>query len=138
MTSRRTAANMITDVPLAYLQQQIRDAVVTGDTASVGRLLVGGRHAAQRLAIHAHHYEASLTAAVVGRFPATGWLIGPRRLEDAARRFVHDHPPTAPCIAEYGRQFPAFLAAWPETAPRTYVPQFADLEWHLVSCHSRK
>jgi hypothetical protein len=58
-------------------------------------------------------------------------LIGPRRLEDAARRFVHDHPPTAPCIAEYGRQFPAFLAAWPETAPHTYVPQFADLDWHL-------
>ncbi len=131
MTSRRTAANRITDVPLADLQQQIRDAVVTGDTASVGRLLVGGRHAAQRLAIHAHHYEASLTAAVVGRFPATGWLVGPRRLEDAARTFVHDHPPTAPCIAEYGAQLPAFLATWPDTAHLTYVPAFADLDWHL-------
>jgi hypothetical protein len=109
----------------------MRDAVVTGDTASVGRLLVGGRHAAQRLAIHVHHYEASLTAAVVGRFPATGWLVGSRRLEDAARTFVHDHPPTAPCIAEYGARFPAFLATWPDTAYLTYVPTFADLDWHL-------
>jgi len=131
MTSPRTPANRTTVVPLVDLQQQIRDAVVTGDTASVGRLLVGGRHAAQRLAIHAHHYEASLTAAVVGRFPATGWLVGPRRLEDAARTFVHDHPPTAPCIAEYGAQFPAFLATWPDTAHLTYVPAFADFDWHL-------
>ncbi len=118
-------------MPLADLQQRMRHAVVTGDPASVSPLLVGGRHSAKRLAIHLRHYEASLTAAVVGRFPATGWLMGSRRLEDAARRFVHDHPPTAPCIAEYGRQFPAFLATWPDTAHLTYVPAFAGLDWHL-------
>jgi hypothetical protein len=109
----------------------MRDAVVTGDTASVDPFLVGGRHAAKRLAIHLHHYEASLTAAMVARFPATGWLAGARRLEDAARTFVHDHPPTAACIAEYGAQFPAFLSTWPDTAHLTYVPAFADLDWHL-------
>ena len=118
-------------MPLADLQQQMRDAVVSGDSASMAALLVGGRHPAKRLAIHLHHYEASLTAAVVGRFPATGWLIGPRRLEDAARRFVHDHPPTAPCVAEYGTRFPPFLATWHDTAHLTYVPEFADLDWHL-------
>lgn len=126
-------------MPLADLQRQMRDAVVNGDCAPIESLLVGGRHARRRLAIHRHHYDASLTAAVVGRFPATGWLVGLRRLEDAAREFVHRHPPTAPCIAEYGARFPRFLAAWPETAPLTYVPEFADLDWHLgrlaVSVH---
>jgi len=118
-------------VPLADLQRQMRNAVVTGDTATVGPLLVGGRDAAKRLAIHLHHYEASLTAAVVGRFPATGWLVGSGRLADAARTFVHHSPPAGPCIAEYGAQFPAFLATWPGTAQLTYVPAFADLDWHL-------
>ena len=118
-------------MPLPDLQRQLRNAVVIGDTASVAPLLVGGREPAKRLAIHLHHYEASLTAAVVGRFPATGWLVGPRRIEDAARRFVHQYPPTAPCIAEYGVSFPAFLATWPGTAHLTYVPEFADLDWHL-------
>ena len=118
-------------MPLADLQQQIRDAVVSGDSASISPLLVGGQNASKRLGIHLHHYEASLTAAVVGRFPATGWLIGPRRLENAAGQFVHAFPPTAPCIAEYGSQFPAFLAAWPETEPLSYVREFADLDWHL-------
>lgn len=116
---------------LVDLQHRIRDAVVGGDPTSLGPMLVGGGQAARRLAIHLRHYEASLTAAVVGRFPATGWLIGPRRLENAARRFVHDHPPSAPCIAEYGREFPAFLSARPETAALTYVRPFADLDWHL-------
>lgn len=116
---------------LADLQQQIRDAVVSGNSASMGPLIVGGRNASKRLEIHLHHYEASLTTAVVDRFPATGWLIGACRLEVAARRFVHDFPPTAPCIAEYGCQFPAFLAAWPDTAQLSYVPEFADLDWHL-------
>ncbi len=116
---------------LTDLQQQMRDAVVSGDSAAIGPLLVGGRNASKRLAIHLHHYEASLTAAVVGRFPATGWLVGSHPLKGAARQFVHDHPPTAPCIAEYGSQFPGFLATWPGTVHLTYVPAFADLDWHL-------
>jgi hypothetical protein len=118
-------------VPLADVQQRIRDAVVDGHTAPIESLLVGGLKPLERLAIHRRHYEASLTAAIVGRFPATGWLVGPRRLEEAARQFVHQHPPTAPCIAEYGALFPAFLATWPDTAHLTYVPVFADLDWHL-------
>jgi len=118
-------------VPLADIQQQIRDAVVDQTGTSVAPLLVGGTDPSKRLDIHRRHYEASLTAAVVGRFPATVWLIGARRLEEAARRFVHKHPPTAACIAEYGAAFPQFLAAWPETRALTYVPAFADLDWHL-------
>jgi hypothetical protein len=118
-------------VLLADVQQQMRDAVVNRDSAPTGLLLVGGQHPLKRLNIHRHHYEASLMAAVMSRFPATGWLVGPRRLEDAARQFVHDHPPTAPCIAEYGSQFSAFLGTWPETVHLTYVPEFADLDWHL-------
>lgn len=118
-------------MPLGELQRQVRDALITGDAETVAGLLVGGWRPARRFDIHRRHYEESLTAAVVGRFPATAWLIGPTRLEAAARAFVHAHPPTAPCIAEYGAVFPGFLGTWPETAHLTYVPAFADLDWHL-------
>jgi hypothetical protein len=116
---------------LADLQHQLRDAVVTGSNAPIAAQLLGGRDGTKRLSIHHRHYTASLTTAIVARFPATGWLVGPGRLEDAARQFVHEHPPTAPCIAEYGAAFPAFLGTWPATAALTYVPAFADLDWHL-------
>ena len=118
-------------MPLADLQHQIRDAVVTGNGGPSATLLIGGQHATKRLDIHRRQYETSLTAAVVGRFPATGWLVGPGRLGRAARQFVHEDPPTSPCIAEYGAAFPAFLATWPDTAHLTYVPEFADLDWQL-------
>lgn len=118
-------------MPLADLQQQVRHALIKGDSTSVAKLFVGGTWPASRFDIHLRHYEESLTAAVVGRFPATAWLIGPTRLEAAARAFVHAHPPTAPCIAEYGALFPGSLGTWPETADLSYVPAFADLDWHL-------
>ncbi len=116
---------------LADLQHQMRDAVITGCSAPIAAQLVGGRDAAKRLGIHHRHYTASLTAAIVARFPATGWLVGSGRLEDAAGQFVHEHPPTAACIAEYGAAFPAFLGTWPATAGFTYLTTFADLDWHL-------
>ena len=124
---------------LAELQQQVRNAVVDG-TALAGELLVGGPDPLKRLAVHQRHFEASLANAVVGRFQATAWLIGPARLEAAARASVHVHPPTAPCIAEYGQRFPAFLAEWPATASLAYLAEFAALDWqlgHLSVCVDR-
>ena len=116
---------------LVDLQRRVRDAVVRGEAESIAPLLAGGLLPARRFDIHRRHYEESLTAAVVGRFPATAWLLGPAQLEASARAFVHAHPPTAPCIAEYGTAFPGFLGTWPATAHLSYLPAFADLDWHL-------
>ncbi len=117
--------------PLAEVQRRIRDAVVKGDPAPAASLVVGGTDPAQRLAIHLRHYRSSLTTAVMGRFPATGWLVGTPLLEEAARHFVRECPPSAPCIGEYGHRFPTFLATWPGAARVPYVRAFADLDWHL-------
>lgn len=118
-------------MPLAELQQRLRDALVVGDGGDLHRLLRGGRHPERRFAIHQRHVDASLTAAIVGRFPATGWLIGGRRIESAARAYIHRFPPVAPCIAEYGETFPEFLATWPDTAHLRYLPDFAALDWQV-------
>ncbi|MEO7273941.1 MAG: DNA-binding domain-containing protein [Vicinamibacterales bacterium] len=117
--------------PLADVQQRIRDAVVMGDSASAASLFVGGTDAAQRLAIHLRHYRSSLTTAVMGRFPATGWLVGTPLLEEAATQFVREYPPSVPCIGEYGQWFPQFLATWPGIERVAYLRAFADLDWHL-------
>lgn len=115
---------------LAELQQRVRDAMIDG-VPPPSSLLVGGRDPIARLAVHRRHFEASLTSAITGRFQATGWLVGAARLDAAARDFVRAFPPTAPCIAEYGQQFPAFLAEWPATTRLTYLPTFATLDWQL-------
>ena len=116
---------------LTELQAGIRTAVVLGKDSAVAPWLVGGRDARKRLAIHHRHYHASLVSALLDRFPATVWLVGTTSVAEAARRFVENRPPTRPCIAEYGEDFPAFLSAERGAATLPYLRSFATLEWHL-------
>src|SRR5438105_10087679 len=92
-------------------------------------MLVGGRDSAKRLAIHQRNYETSLVNALLGKFPATGWLVGSGFLTQAARDFVRLHPPRAPCIAEYGEGFPIYLETRPHAERVPYMRALAELEW---------
>jgi hypothetical protein len=94
-------------------------------------MLSGGAHPEHRLAVHQRHYAASLTRALLDRFPATVWLVGSAFVTDAATSFIRQQPPSEPCIAEYGESFPQHLGAHPAAASLPYLSQFADLEWHL-------
>lgn len=117
--------------PLAELQSHLRRAVVARDAAGVVPYLVGGRDPEKRLAIHQRNYETSLVKALLGKFPATHWLVGTPFLAECAREFIRVRPPNAPCIAEYGEDFPAFLATRPLADRVPYMRCFAELEWHL-------
>ena len=81
--------------------------------------------------MHARHYRSSLARSIVERFPATVWLTGSEPVANAALAFVADHPPTGPCIAEYGWLFPEYLAAQPHAGHLPYLKQFATIDWHL-------
>jgi hypothetical protein len=113
------------------LQKCVRDALILDDISGLDSVLVGGRDARKRLAIHQRHYRASLITALLERFPATVWLLGSTFVTEAARRFVGFRPPCKPCITEYGDDFPAFLSEMPSAADFPYLRPFADLEWHL-------
>jgi Putative DNA-binding domain len=110
---------------------RLRRAVVGDDTAGVVPLLIGGHDPERRLAIHRRHYESSLVTATRTKFPATEWLVGSPLLDEAAKRFIRQHPPTAPCIAEYGKEFPRFLSSHLGAARVPYLHPFAELEWRL-------
>src|SRR5262245_12718254 len=116
---------------LAETQLRIRRAVVDGDTAGSAPLLIGGRDPRRRLAIHQRHYRSSLVTAIRTKFPATAWLLGMSFLDEAAKQFVRQQPPAAPCIAEYGEEFPRFLSTYLGGARVPYLCSFAELEWHL-------
>lgn len=116
---------------LAEIQSNVRDAVIAENSEAISSLLVGGQAGRKRLDIHRRHYEISLVNALVGKFPATGWLVGTPFVTEAARHYVHDRPPEAPCIAEYGEGFPQFLADCPGGDGVPYLREFALLEWHV-------
>lgn len=117
---------------LAEIQSGMRHAVATGDFAAISRLLVGGQAPEHRLAIHRRHYETSLTTALLDKFPATTWLMGSRFMREAAKVFVAMHTPCTPCIAEYGEDFPSFLATCQGADRVPYLREFSQLEWHIA------
>jgi hypothetical protein len=117
---------------LLEIQRRMRDAVIADEAAgALLPLLAGGRDPKARLGIHRRHYQASLTRALLDKFPAVCWLTGERFATAAAQAFTHDHPPAAPCIAEYGADYPAFLTSRPGAEHLPYLGAFAELEWHL-------
>jgi putative DNA-binding protein len=113
----------------ADLQDEIAAAVVSG-SGPARAPIVGGRDPVRRFAIHARHYAASVTRAVVERFAATAWLVGSKPLVDAATAFVREHPPRRPCMAEYGDAFPTYLASCRDGRLPPYVGPFATIDWH--------
>lgn len=116
---------------LADLQLILKHAVVNGDAGIVAPFLSSPGDPVWRLDIHRRHYEASLTKAIVEKFPATVWLVGSPVVAEAARDFVRKHPPARPCIAEYGADFPDYLASRSAVRGVAYLRQFAELEWHI-------
>jgi hypothetical protein len=117
---------------LADIQSRISEALVGGELDAVLPWLAGGRSAAaHRFAVHQRHYATSLSRAILDRFPATIWLVGSPLVTAAAAEFVRAHPPTRPCIAEYGDEFPMWLASRVDSKKLPYLEQFAMLEWQV-------
>lgn len=114
---------------LAELQGGLAGAMTAGDRRSFVAPLLGGADPDKRLDIHLRHYEGSLTAALREKFAACAWLAGSALVDAAARAYVHAHPPRQLCIAEYGADFPRFLANHPRAPTLPYLESFAELEW---------
>jgi hypothetical protein len=115
---------------LVDVQRDIAAAVIQRTIPESARLLTGGDNPTGRFAIHSRHYGASLARSLVERFSATVWLASSEFVTGAALRFVRKHPPTRPCIAEYGEAFPAYLGSCAGTR-LPYLEQFATVDWHL-------
>jgi hypothetical protein len=55
--------------------------------------------------------------------------VGAEFFEGAAREFIRRHPPTSPCLNDYGASLPAFLAAFAPASTLVYLADVARLEW---------
>jgi len=114
---------------LADLQSSVARAMTTGEREPFVARLVGGANPAKRLDIHLRHYETSLTAALRDKFAACAWLAGGDLVNAAVRAYVRARPPRQLCIAEYGHDFPQFLASYGRARTIPYLESFAALEW---------
>jgi len=84
---------------------------------------------ATRLQIHRNNILTGLTEALRTSFPAVARLVGDRFFDFAADRFIHGAPPRDPRLADYGAEFPAFLAGFEPARMLPYLSDVARLEW---------
>jgi hypothetical protein len=117
---------------LHELQRDFR-RFLTGETPEQLLQLVDGVgfEPGSRLSIYRNNMLVTLTAALKATFRVVCRLVDDRFFEYAANAFIQHHLPAAPCLVEYGGDFPDFLATFPPTASLDYLPDVAKLEWTI-------
>lgn len=123
---------MTTTPGLRELQTGFRAALLDGDERAVTAVIgADGLGSSARLAVYRHHVFTSLTAALESTYPVVARLVDPRFFRYAAHRYVRDHPPSSPCLFDYGAALPDFLAAFEPCRHLAYLPDVARLEWAM-------
>ena len=123
---------------LCELQVLFRQAMFGAEVPPLVEAIAGdGLVPAARLQIYRHHILTSLTEALQATFPVVCRLVDARFFGYAADTYIRQHPPEAPCLCEYGAQFPAFIATFPPCRDLVYLADVARLEWALnVAFHA--
>ncbi len=113
---------------LENAQIRMRDALLSKEPAPLGDLF---GLTAPRFEIHRRHFIRSVTASLEKTFPAVVNLVDERFFAFAADSFIRAHPPTSPCLFEYGADLPGFLEAFPACASLPYLGDVARMEWAM-------
>ena len=123
---------------LPELQATFRAALLADDERGIaGAILPDGLGVSARLAVYRHHVLTSLTAALEATFPILCGLVDRRFFGWLADRYIREHPPTGPCLVDYGADLPDFVAAFPACAHLPWLADVARLEWALnVATHA--
>ena len=117
---------------LPELQASFAEALLREDARNVASAVVGdGLAPAARVQIYWNHVFSSLTDALEATFPVVCRLVDRRFFGFAADRYIRSHPPTGPCLFEYGATFPDFLVGFPPCADYPYLGDVARLEWAM-------
>jgi len=115
---------------------ELRAALLGGDESRAPAAVAPDGFAPEaRLAIYRHHVLSSLTAVLVDTFPVVRRLVDPRFFAYAADVFIRRHPPSGPCLFEYGAGFADFLADFPPCRDLPYLADVARLEWALEAAY---
>src|SRR5690348_14950896 len=87
-----------------------------------------GKGAVRRYNVYRNNVTVSLIDALAAIYPAVQRLTGVEFFRAMARFHVRATPPTSPLLFEYGRDFPAFIAAYEPALPMPWLADVARLE----------
>jgi hypothetical protein len=83
----------------------------------------------RRLQVYRNNVFVSLMQALADVYPVLVRLVGRDYFDQAARRFVREHPSRSGNLHDFGSELPGFLGGLPEAKSLPYLPDVAALEW---------
>ena len=117
---------------LRDLQAAFAAHIVNGDRGDLEAVVAGDSiSAAARLRIYRHHVFHSLALSLAETFPTVKELVGEAFFRQMARAYVVASLPAQPVLAEYGGDFPAFVAGHSSAGDLPYLADVARLDWAL-------
>jgi hypothetical protein len=115
---------------LQTLQSLMTRAIFARDNSELtGELIAGNADANRRFGIYRNNTLLSLSRHLKTIFPVTARLSDERFFDYAANTFILRRPPKEARLAVYGRDFSAFLAAFPACRHTPILAEMARLEW---------
>jgi hypothetical protein len=117
---------------LRELQAVFRTALLEQDDGPLAiDVLPDGLGASARIAVYRHHVRTTLTEVLASTFSVVCRLVDRRFFGWLADCYIRKHPPVAPCLVEYGGDFPAFIEGFPACATLPWLADVAQLEWAM-------
>lgn len=114
---------------LAETQSLLRRAITSGNSDSLALLLVAPADPQERLEIYRRHYRESFRRHLRGRYPTVEWLVGTDRMTELADALLHEAPPRAPSLAEFGEGLIDIVARCGKLP--AWLVDVARLDWQL-------
>ena len=96
---------------------------------------VGQTQPERRFNVYRNNVFASLTEALVTRFPVCHALVGDEFFRAMARVFIELSPPRSPVLMTYGDNFGDFIETFPPARPVPYLADVARLEAALTRAY---
>jgi Putative DNA-binding domain len=119
-------------VTLRSLQIQIRRFITHGDRCDLIDEIDGNAATAeQRLGIFRNNSLVAHTTVLSAVFPVVRRLVDTRFFAFMAHAFISETPPQHPCLSEYGKDFPDFVACFSPASHIRYLSDVARLEWAI-------
>jgi hypothetical protein len=120
------------------LQTALAASLIGGDDVTAAEAAVHVRHGklspARRLEIYRHNVLSNLRGALQDIYPVVNRIVGDAFFLHAADQFIRETPSLSGDLNQFGREWPAFLAAYPHAQELPYLPDVARLEWAWHEC----
>ena len=100
-----------------------------------GLMAWNGSDPAARFAIYRNNVMVALVNGLRATFPVTAQLVGDAFFNAMAAEWARDNPPRSRLMAEYGAEFPDFIAEFAPAKPLAYLADVARLERLRVTAY---